>query len=119
MKVYDTFADEFIEEEEMEVIAPPERYVKMPDNQERVNILANVHMVKESDKDYPTMQMLLVPYRHKYNLMSIDGLIVVPLHQVIDDISEPKADYILQDGVKYCPKCMKPIDAEVTKNEKV
>lgn len=112
MKVYDTFAEEFIEEEEMEVIAPPERYVKMPDNQEKANILAKVHMVKENDEDYPTMQMLLVPYRHKYDLMSVDGLIVVPLHQVIDDISEPKADYILQDGVKYCPKCMKPIEAK-------
>jgi hypothetical protein len=27
MKVYDTFADEYIDESEMEMIAPPERYV--------------------------------------------------------------------------------------------
>ena len=33
MKIYDTFAEEFIEEEEMEVIAPPERYIMIPDNE--------------------------------------------------------------------------------------
>ncbi len=31
MKVYDTFAEEIIEEEEMEIIAPPERYIVIDD----------------------------------------------------------------------------------------
>lgn len=33
MKIYDTFAEEFIEEDEMEVIAPPERYIMIPDDE--------------------------------------------------------------------------------------
>ncbi len=31
MKVYDTFTEELIEEEEMELIAPPERYIVIDD----------------------------------------------------------------------------------------
>ena len=32
MKVYDRFADEFIDETEMNLIAPPERYVEMKED---------------------------------------------------------------------------------------
>lgn len=37
-KVYDNFAREFIDEEDMEVIAPPERYTIMEDDLETTKI---------------------------------------------------------------------------------
>lgn len=74
----------------------------------------DVHFIKSNDKDYPTIPMALVPFRENYNLISLrvgdtKPLTVVPLFQVLDAISYPKADYIVIDGVKCCPTCRKPV----------
>lgn len=63
----------------------------------------------DKDKDYPLI-MCLVPNKEKYDLFSVDGMVVVPLFQVIDAISEVKADAIIRNGVKCCPTCMNPIE---------
>ena len=68
-----------------------------------------IHIIRPEDKDYP-IAMNLVPFKEKYDLISIDGLVVVPLTQVLDAISEVKADVIERNGVKCCPTCLKPIE---------
>lgn len=74
----------------------------------------DVHFIESNDKDYPTIPMALVPFKENYNLISLrvgdtKPLTVVPLSQVLDAISYPKADYIVIDGVKCCPTCRKPV----------
>lgn len=59
------------------------------------NGICNIHIIKAGDKDYPSV-MELVPFAEKYDLLSINGVIVVPLFQVIDAISDIKADYIIR-----------------------
>ncbi len=73
-------------------------------------------MIKPTDADYP-LAMNLVPFAEKYELMQIDNLVVVPLFQVIDAISEVKADIVVHDGVECCPTCMKPIKGTFTKSD--
>ena len=68
----------------------------------------DVHNVNPEDKDYP-ITMKLVPFADKYSLISVEGLIVVPLIQVLDEISSVKADLIRRNGVDCCPKCGKPL----------
>lgn len=76
----------------------------------------NIHVIKVGDKDYPLV-MELVPFAEKYNLLSINGLTVVPLCQVIDALSVIKADYIIRNGIKCCPTCMKPINGSCEERE--
>jgi len=64
----------------------------------------NIHNVKETDADYP-LCMLLVDNKEKYDLISMDGLMLVPLVQVIDLIASIKPDIVLRHGKKYCPNC--------------
>jgi hypothetical protein len=75
-----------------------------------------IKMIKPTDVDYP-LAMNLVPFAEKYDLMKIDNLVVVPLFQVIDAISEVKADIVVHDGVECCPTCMKPIKGTFTKSD--
>ena len=77
-----------------------------------------IKMIKPTDADYP-LAMNLVPFAEKYELMQIDNLVVVPLFQVIDAISEVKADIVVHDGVECCPTCMKPIKGTFTKADMV
>jgi hypothetical protein len=77
-----------------------------------------IKMIKPTDVDYP-LAMNLVPFAEKYDLMKIDNLVVVPLFQVIDAISEVKADIVVHDGVECCPTCMKPIKGTFTKSDMV
>ena len=64
----------------------------------------NIHNVKETDTDYP-LCMSLVDNKEKYDLISIDGLMLVPLVQVIDLMTSVKPDVVLRNGQKYCPNC--------------
>lgn len=77
-----------------------------------------IKMIKPTDADYP-LAMNLVPFAEKYELIKIDNLVVVPLFQVIDAISEVKADIVVHDGVECCPTCMKPIKGTFTKSDMV
>jgi len=77
-----------------------------------------IKMIKPTDANYP-LAMNLVPFAEKYELMQIDNLVVVPLFQVIDAISEVKADIVVHDGVECCPTCMKPIKGTFTKADMV
>lgn len=63
-----------------------------------------IHNVTIKDEDYP-LSMLLVDKREQYDLISIDGLIVVPLCQVIDTLMSVKPDVIVRKGKKVCPNC--------------
>ena len=69
----------------------------------------NVRKIEPDDKDYP-LAMKLVPFAEKYNLISIDGLTLVPLFEVIEAISLIKADIVRKNGVDCCPTCGKPIN---------
>ena len=73
-----------------------------------------IKMIKPTDVDYP-LAMNLVPFAEKYKLIQIGDLVVVPLFQVIDAISEVKAYIVVHDGVECCPTCMKPIKGTFTK----
>lgn len=72
-----------------------------------------IHIIRQTDDDYP-LSMYLVPNKEQYDLISIDGLVVVPLVQVLNAISSVKADIIIRDGVKYCANCGRILNA-VTK----
>ena len=74
----------------------------------------DIHLVQPNDKDYPTLMMKLVPNAEHYQLISMDGLILVPLNQVFDALSEIKADSIIRNGVECCPKCFKPLGEKGT-----
>lgn len=63
-----------------------------------------VHNVHANDSDYPSA-MLAVSGKENYDLISIDGLICVPLFQVIDKLMSVTPDVIVRNGVKYCPSC--------------
>ena len=64
----------------------------------------DIHNVKFEDKDYPIL-MLLVDEREKYDLISVDGEIFIPLYQVIDDLICIQPDAIIRDGKRVCPNC--------------
>ena len=68
----------------------------------------DIHTVKPGDKDYP-LSMAHVPFAEKYNLISFDGLVCVPLFQVVNAISGPNG-YIIRNGIKCCPTCKRPAD---------
>ena len=74
-----------------------------------MNELFNIHNVKPGDEDYPLV-MELIPFKEKYHLISIDGIIVVPLFELIDTLSSVKPNIVLRNGVECCPTCMRPID---------
>ncbi len=65
----------------------------------------DIHEVKPTDKDYPALIMSLVPKAEQYTLLSINGVTVVPLFQVLDAIMTIKPDTIIIDGVEYCANC--------------
>lgn len=69
----------------------------------------DIHNIRPEDKDYPLI-MKLVPFSEKYNLISIDNVVCVPLFQVIDAISEIKPDIVRRNGIDCCPTCGKPIN---------
>lgn len=73
----------------------------------------NVHEMKPTDKDYPTLVMSLVPKAEQYTLFSINGLTVVPLVQVLDAIMAIKPDTVRKNGIEYCANC----GAEIKVNE--
>ena len=75
-----------------------------------------VKMLKPTDEDYPSIVMKFVPFKEKYQLFKIDNLTVVPLVQVIDALSI-MPDYIVKDGIKYCPLCLQKLD-EKCKDER-
>lgn len=77
-----------------------------------------IKMIKPTDADYP-LAMNLVPFAEKYKLIQIGDLVVVPLFQVIDAISEVKVDIVVHNGVECCPTCMKPIKGTFTKADLV
>ena len=66
--------------------------------------MTEIHLIKPIDADYPVC-MELVENKERYSLISLDGLILVPLVQVIDAISGIKADVIVKNGKKICPNC--------------
>ena len=66
--------------------------------------MTEIHLVKPTDEDYP-VHMELVEHKERYSLISLDGLILVPLVQVIDALSGIKADVIVKNGKKICPNC--------------
>lgn len=66
--------------------------------------MTEIHLIKPVDDDYPVC-MELVENKERYSLISLDGLILVPLVQVIDAISGIKADVIVKNGKKICPNC--------------
>ena len=63
-----------------------------------------IHLVKLTDKDYP-LCMNLVDNKEKYDLVSMDNVMLIPLFQVIDILSGIKSDVIIRDGIKYCSNC--------------
>ena len=65
----------------------------------------DIHELKPTDKDYPTLIMRLVPKAEQYTLFSINGTTVVPLFQVIDAITVIKPDTIKRNGIEYCANC--------------
>lgn len=77
-----------------------------------------IKLLRPTDVDYPII-MKLVPFADKYDLIEIDDLIVVPLLQVFDAISEVKADIDVRNGVECCPTCGKPIKDTFTKADMV
>lgn len=73
----------------------------------------DVRFIKIGDKDYPTIPMALVPFKENYDLIYLrigdaKPVTVVPLFQVLNAISYPKADYVVIGGVKCCATCRKP-----------
>lgn len=64
----------------------------------------DIHNVRYGDKDYP-LQMSLVDGKENYDLISIDGLILVPLVQVIDKMMCVEPDVIIRNGKKICTNC--------------
>ena len=67
-----------------------------------------VKMLNPTDEDYPSNVMKFVPFKEKYQLFKISHLTVVPLVQVIDALSI-MPDYIVKDGIKYCPLCLQEL----------
>lgn len=49
--------------------------------------------------------MLLVDGKENYSLISLDGVILVPLYQVIDKLMCVKPDEVLRNGKRVCPNC--------------
>ena len=72
----------------------------------------DIHEVKPTDKDYPTIVMSLVPKSEQYTLFSINGMTVVPLFQVLDAIMAIKPDIIRRNGIEYCANCGAKITAD-------
>ena len=64
----------------------------------------DIHNVEFTDKDYP-LPMLLVDGKENYSLISLDGVILVPLCQVIDKLMCVKPDEVLRNGKRICPNC--------------
>lgn len=48
--------------------------------------LFDIHNVRQNSKDYPSSVMDIVPNKEKYHLISINGLIVMPLFEFINYI---------------------------------
>lgn len=64
----------------------------------------NMHNVRPGDQDYP-LHMLLVEDREKYDLISVDGLVLIPLFQVVDKLMCVTPDVIIRNGKRICPNC--------------
>lgn len=75
----------------------------------------DVHEIKPTDMDYPTLIMRLVPKAEQYTLFSINGMTVVPLFQVIDALALIKPDTIKRNGIEYCANCGAKIKADEEK----
>jgi len=67
--------------------------------------------IRASDPDYP-LEMMLVPNREQYALIELGGVVLVPLHQVIDALSSVKPNWVKRNGVKYCYNCGRKANAE-------
>ena len=62
-KVYDVFKDEYIDESEMELIAPPERYIRV-DPEDRIEAIIDAVM-DEYRQNYPELQFEVAKDRVK------------------------------------------------------
>lgn len=99
MKLYDTFTGEWIDEENTDQIAPPERYKAFVDR----NLV--LKKLNPTDKEYPKLMMALVDNPERYDIYEGGGYDLVPLIQVLDALSGIKADEIVRNGKRICPNC--------------
>ena len=64
----------------------------------------SIKLLNPTDENYPII-MNLVYNAEQYDLLMLDNLILVPLYQVIDKLTDIKPDVIIRKGKKICPNC--------------
>ena len=59
----------------------------------------SIKLLNPTDENYPII-MNLVYNAEQYDLLMLDNLILVPLYQVIDKLTDIKPDVIIRKGKK-------------------